>query len=166
MASEPTKKIHELRLLAVVLLLITALAEMFLVRTLYYTVGEVAQLLHGLLVLLNVPLFVIALWRPRIGLWGIVVLSALLIPWQTWQCRKCAVLHEEVVGLIRHLEETKERDGRYPAELNGYGFKATWVRPQVRYQQDGAGFRLSYFMDNPGTSYWYRSDTGFGYYGD
>ena len=61
MPIEPTKKIHELRLLAVVLLLITALAEMFLVRTLYYTVGEVAQLLHGLLVLLNVPLFVIAL---------------------------------------------------------------------------------------------------------
>jgi hypothetical protein len=31
---------------------------------------------------------------------------------------------------------------------------------------EGNGFRVSYFMNQPGITYWYSSKTGFGYYPD
>jgi len=159
-------KSNELRTLAVILLAITAAAEIFLIRSIYYTVGEVMQGLYGFLVWLNVPLLALVLWRPGAGLRGIIILAALLLPWPAWRSHKWTVIHEDVVPLVKHLEEAKTRDGEYPGGLDGYRFKTGWVKDHVHYEKDGDRFRLAYFLDDMGTHYWYHSGSGFGYYGD
>ncbi len=159
-------KNSELRLPIVILVLILGISEYFLAYNTYYTEGEVMQGLYYLLVALNIPIVFIAIWKPRVGLWAVLILAALLLPWQAAENRKCAQIHEEVIGLIRHLEDHKKAEGSYPTSIDGYKNKREWTSDHLSYSAKDGEYRISYFMDNAGTGYWYESDTGFDYYPD
>jgi hypothetical protein len=132
-----------------------------------YTEGEV---MHGLFRTLTVlaGLLVLLGFRRRklAATWMVAVCGSLLL-WQTWQIRNWAILHEEVLGLVGFLEMTKREKGIYPESIDGYAFRSAWVKNRViNYRMDGEKFGFTYFMNNPGTSYWYDSENGFGYYPD
>lgn len=156
----------ELRIFSAILLIVLGASEVFLLHNVLYTEGEIMQGLYWLLLFLNLPIFAIAMWKPRWGLWGAIALAALLLPWQTAQNRKWAQIHEEVIEIIRFVEENEEASGVYPKALTGYDFRRDWVESHLTYESNGDSYIISYFMDHPSISYWYQSDDGFGYYPD
>ncbi|MEM8546052.1 MAG: hypothetical protein AAGF66_18905 [Cyanobacteria bacterium P01_H01_bin.119] len=139
----PTK----MRLFTFILLAIIGANEAFLAHSVRYTEGEIVQLLYWMMVILNVPLMAIALWKPRWGLWGGVLLGALLLPWQTADNRKLAQVHAEVLNIIRFVEAEQVRSGAYPATLAGYEFQRDWTAHHIEYGRQGGLYRLSYFVD-------------------
>lgn len=156
----------EMRAFAALLVLVLASTEAMLAHNTLYTEGEVIQGLYWLFVGANVPILVVALWRPRIGLWSAVALGALLLPWQAFENRKWAQIQEEVIAIIRHVESSRQTAGYYPSALDDYSFQRPWVLAHVSYGGADDTYRISYFMDNPGISYWYDPDGGFGYHPD
>jgi hypothetical protein len=132
-----------------------------------YTEGEVMHgLFRGLTVLAGMLVLLGFRRRKLAAAWVVAVCGGLLI-WQTWQIRKWAMLHEEMLELVWYLEETKRDKGAYPESIDGYGFRRAWVKNRViNYRMEGAKFGFTYFMHYPGTSYWYDSENSFGYYPD
>ncbi len=132
-----------------------------------YTEGEIVHglfrgmtLLAGLLVLLGFHR------RALAASWLVGVCGVLLI-WQTWQIRNWVMIHEEIIGLVRHVNGIKQEKGAFPELIEGYSFNHPWVKSRVtNYRAEGSRFTLSYFMNDPGISYWYDSENGFGYYPD
>ena len=158
--------VNEFRAFAVLLVLLLAGTEAFLAHNSLYTEGEVMQGLYWLLVYANIPILAVALWKPRIGAWFAFGLGALLLPWQASENRKWALIHEEVLAIIDHVEAAKKKDGVYPSTLGDYEYRQPWIREQVSYGVSDGTYRLSYFMDDKGISYWYDPQGGFGYYPD
>lgn len=113
----------ELRIVTFVLLVVLSASEVFLAYNVLYTEGELMQALYWILVGINVPLFAIALWKPKWSLWGGLILGALLLPWQSAENRKWAQIHEEVVAIIQFAEAVQNDAGDYPNSLSGYDFK-------------------------------------------
>lgn len=157
---------REFRIFAVLLAALLAGTEALLAYNTLYTEGEVMQGLYRMLVWANLPFVLLALWKPRIGVWTAFGLGVLLLPWQAFENRKWAQIHEEVFAIIRHVETQRKTSGGYPASLDGYGFQRSWLGGHVSYRTSEGSYRISYFMDDPGTSYWYDPDGGFGYYPD
>ena len=164
MKNEMTGK--EFRAFAALLVLLLAATEAFLIHNTLYTEGEVMQGLYRVLVYANIPIMAVALWRPRVGVWCALGLGALLLPWQASENRKWALIHEEVIAIIDHVEAAKESDGVYPATLDDYEYRRSWIRGHLHYGASGGSYRLDYFMDDPGTGYWYEPKGGFDYYPD
>lgn len=133
-----------------------------------YTEGEVIQTLFWLLVVATVVFALIGFYRRRVAMWGVVLMGGMLLLWQAYQLRTWAKLHEEVITIIRFAEESKEKTGNYPHDLANYNFEHGWVKSHIcRIGTNNSGeFGITYFMNNPGTTYWYSSKTGFGYYPD
>ena len=95
------------------------------------------------------------------------VVGGALLVWQSYQIRKWVMIHEDVIGIIHHVEEIKRQTGVYPKTIDGYCFANRGVKNHVQgYGVNGSGFRLSYFMNDSGITYWYDSTGGFGYYPD
>lgn len=157
---------REFRVFAVLLIALLAGTEALLAYNTLYTKGEVAQGVYWMLVWANFPIAVHALWKPRIGVWAAFGLGFLLLPWQAYENRKWAQIHEEIIGIIRHVDKQHRASGEYPKTLDGYDFQRPWVEDHVWYGKSGGAYRISYFMDNPGTGYRYYSDSGFYYYPD
>ncbi len=160
------RKPGEFRAFAILLVLLLACIEALLAYNTLYTEGEVMQGLYHLLVWANLPILITAIWKPRIGSWCAVTLGAALLPWQAAQNRKWAQIHEEIISIIRHVDSRKDSEGAYPPTLDDYNFGKPWVREHVSYGVADGTYRISYFMNDPGTSYWYNKDGGFGYYPD
>jgi hypothetical protein len=156
----------ELRIATFALLVVLGASQAFLAHNVLYTGGEIVQMLYWILVGVNLPLMAIALWKPKWGLWGGLLLGALLLPWQTAENRKLAQIHEEVVEVIRFVEGKAAADGTYPETLAGHDFQRDWVDEHINYRREGDIYRLSYFTDHPSISYWYDPADGFGYYPD
>jgi hypothetical protein len=156
----------EFRIFAILLIVLLGVTESFLAYNTLYTQGEVMQGLYSLLVWANLPLALLAWWTPRNCLWAAFGLGALLIPWQAYENRKWAYIHEDVIAIIQHVEEVKKTSGKFPEKLDAYTFKRPWVEKHVLYGTSNESYSLDYFMHNIGTSYWYKSKTGFGYYPD
>lgn len=132
-----------------------------------YTEGEVMHGLFRAMTFLAGLLVLLGFCRRKLAASWLAGVCGVLLIWQTWQIRKWAMLHEEVFGLVRHLDESKPKNGAYPESINGYAFKRAWVKDQViNYRMEGTKYRFTYFMHDPGTSYWYDSGSGFGYYPD
>lgn len=159
-------KTNEFRIFATLLVALLAGSEALLAYNTLYTEGEVTQGLFRILVGLNIPILLIALRKPRIGIWCALALGALLLPWQTYQNRKMVQIHEEIIGIIRHVDTHNKAEGYYPRTLDDYRFDRPWIRDHVSYGTGEKGYRISYFMNNAGTSYWYDLEGGFGYYPD
>jgi hypothetical protein len=157
---------REFRVFAVLLVILLAGTEALLAHNTLYTEGEVMQGLYWMLVWANLPILFLALWKPRIGIWSAFALGLLLLPWQASENRKWAQIHEEVISMIRYVDDQKKTSGEFPKTLEGYEFQKPWVEGHVSYGTSEGSYRFSYFMDNPGTSYWFDSNSGFGYYPD
>ena len=132
-----------------------------------YTEGEIMHgMFRGMSGLAGLLVLVGFHRRTLAAAWVVGICGALLI-WQTWQIRKWAMIHEEMLGLVRHVEGIKREKGVFPQSAGGYSFNRAWVKSHVMdYRAEGSKFRLSYFMNDPGISYWYDSESGFGYYPD
>jgi hypothetical protein len=157
---------NEFRAFAVLLVLLLAATEAFLAYNTVYTEGELMQGLYWLLVYANIPILAIALRKPRIGAWLAFGLGALLLPWQAAENRRWALIHEEIIAIIDHVEAAKKSNGAYPATLDGYEYRRPWIRGHVIYKVSDGTYRLDYFMDNRGIGYWYEPNGGFDYYPD
>lgn len=157
---------NEFRIFAVLLTSSMAVIEALLAYNTLYTEGEVMQGLYRNLVWANLPILIFALWKPRVGAWSAFGLGVLLIPWQAYQNRKWAQIHEEVISMIRYVDERKMAAGEYPKTLDGYRFHNPWIKRHVSYGSSDESYRFSYFMNDPGTGYWFDSNSGFGYHPD
>jgi hypothetical protein len=72
------------------------------------------------------------------------------------------MIHEDVMGLVRHAQEFKREKGGFPESIEGYSFNRAWVKHHImNYRTEGSKFSFVYFMNDPGTSYWYDSGSGF-----
>jgi hypothetical protein len=133
-----------------------------------YTDGEVTQGLFTFLVILAAGSVLLGFHRRKIAIWCVMLLGGIPLLWQTYQSRKWAIIHEDIVGIVRFVEDARTKTGRYPANLDGYAFKNGWVKSHIYGfgPQETEEFRLTYFINDPGISYWYSSKTGFGYYPD
>ncbi len=146
--------------------LVTA-AGGLLARNVYYTEGEVMQAVYRVAVGFAALLSILAGIRHRaLGLWLTVVLGGALVLWQALQTRRWGILHEEVVRIVRHAGEHRASAGSYPENLEGYRFLHPGCGRQIRYSGGGESFRLDYFLNDPGITYWYDSRSRFGYYPD
>lgn len=157
---------REFRVFAILLVALLAGTEGLLAYNTLYTEGEVMQGLYWVLVWTNIPIVLLALWKPRIGIWAAFGLGALLLPWQAFENRKWAQIHEEVISIVRYVDTQKKTAGEYPKTIDGYKFQRPWIGERVSYGTSTGACRISYFMDDPGISYWFDSDSGFGYYPD
>lgn len=133
-----------------------------------YTEGEVMDGLFSLLTFaLAGAAALISVHSRRNAAFLLIVAGGLLLIWQSYQLRKWAMIHEEVTGIIRHVGKIKNTTGNYPDTIEGYSFKHTGLKRHISgYTTEPSNFHLSYFMNNPGTEYWYDSKNGFGYYPD
>lgn len=133
-----------------------------------YTEGEVMQGFFTLLVGLVAACVLIGFHCRRTAVWCITLLGGSLLLWQAYQTRKWAVIHEDIVAIVRFAEETKSKTGSYPTTLEGYTFQNPRVRAHIHGfgADETNGFGITYFMNDPGITYWYSSKTGFGYYPD
>lgn len=133
-----------------------------------YTEGEVMQGLFTLLVGLVAGCILIGFYRRKIAVWCLTLLGGSLLVWQAYQTRKWAVIHEEIVAIVRFSNDAKSKTGNYPASLQGYTFRSARVKSHIYGfgLEETGGFRITYFMNDPGITYWYSSASGFGYYPD
>ena len=133
-----------------------------------YTEGDVMHGLFTLLVGLVAASVLLGFRHRRTAAWCVLLLGGSLLLWQTYQTRKWAVIHEDIVAIVRFAEEKKSTTGHYPVDLEGYVFKNPKVKNHIYglASDEPHGFRITYFMNDPGITYWYSSKTGFGYYPD
>jgi hypothetical protein len=164
--NQANEKIGWRALIAVSLTLFVSLQALGYV--VLYTEGEVMQGLFRFLVWGVAGLTLLGFRSQRMAFWAILLLGGFLLLWQTFQVRKWAILHEEVLGFLRFAETQKTQLGQYPVGLDHYVFKRPWVKSHIASitMSPTNGLRVDYFMNDPGTAYWYESTTGFGYYPD
>ncbi|MES2658118.1 MAG: hypothetical protein V4689_05840 [Verrucomicrobiota bacterium] len=141
----------------------------FLSYNIIYTESEVTRDLLVILIFSLAGLSVLlSFYSRRFAAFLMIGAGGLLLIWQSCGIRKWAMIHEEVVGIIQHVEQVRKSTGSYPVSLNGHMFRNPDLKSRFDqgYTTDNGGFKLSYFMNNPGTSYWYDSNSGFHYYPD
>lgn len=134
-------------------------------RNVYYTEGEVMRGLYRLAVGGTALLLMLGFANRSLAAWLIVLCGGFLILVQANQQRRWALLHEEMVTIVAYLEKEKRETGHYPESLAGYTPWHEEFRDHVSYSVTGGKMNLSYFLNDPGVSYWYQED-GFGYYAD
>jgi hypothetical protein len=163
---KPTEDVSWLMLLSVGAVVVGSL--WLLSYNVLYTEGEVMQGLFKLLVGLVGFCVLIGFRCRRTAIWCVSLLGGSLLLWQAYQTRKWAVIHEDIVAIVQFAEGSKSKSGHYPADLDGYVFKSPRVRKHIYgvESDETNGFRIIYFMNNPGITYWYSSKTGYGYYPD
>lgn len=133
-----------------------------------YTEGEVMHGLFTLLVGLVAASVLIGFHRRRTATWCVILFGGSLLLWQTYQTRKWAMIHEDIVAIVQFAEKSKSMTGHYPAGFEGYVFKNPQVRKHIYGfgPDETDGLRVIYFMNDPSITYWYSSKTGFDYYPD
>ena len=122
----------------------------------------------GLLVWLVAVSTLLGFYRRKAAVWFILLVGGSLLLWQNGQPRRWTLLHEDIVALVRFVEDARNNTGRYPASHEGYTFKTGWLKGHIQgFGNDERGeFRIGYFLNDPKISYWYSGRTGFGYYPD
>lgn len=160
---------RDLSWLMLLVLLIVVIGALWLQSyTVLYTEGEVVQSLFKFLVILIAACGLLGIYRRRIAAWVILAAGGALLLHQAYQIRKWAMIHEEIIGIVRYAQAENSRSGHYPKTLDGYTFQREWVRDHLAdfTVTEQNKLSLHYFMENTGITYWYYSDTGFGYYPD
>jgi hypothetical protein len=104
--------------------------------------------------------------RPAMLLLMLVALP-LLIP-QTILGVRLWRLHREVNQIVAYVEAIKNKEGRPPRDLSGYTYSSPSLRGHIRYstEEDHGRYDITYWVVQPGISYWYDAATGWGYYPD
>jgi hypothetical protein len=132
-----------------------------------YTEGEVLQGAYQILMGATAGTVSIGFYRRQVAAWCLIGFGGLVLLWQIHATRKLIMLHEEVVGIIRFVEDTKKGTGVYPVDLGAYPFKRPWMPSHVMWvRKRPDDYRLNYFMYSLGTAFWYTPGGGFEYYPD
>jgi len=133
-----------------------------------YTEGEVVQALFRLLFAVVGGGAILTAWfRRTTALWLLAVTACPLICWQSWQIRKWAMIQEDVQGIIQQSRAYKQDHGIYPPTKKVFVFANPSIASHIGYSLAGdQDFRLDYFVNNSGITYWYTPAGGFGYYPD
>jgi hypothetical protein len=126
-----------------------------------FTEGEVMQGLIGVAAITAmIGCLAIAWFKTGTSSKTMLLLSLLLLVWQGARWDFWFRLQAEANSLASHLMEHRTMDGFTFRK----GLQTHFAPPTF---SDGNGrFQFRYFMDNPGTGYWYDSKTGWGYYPD
>jgi uncharacterized membrane protein len=114
----PTQDVSWLMLLSVAAVVVGSLC--LLRHNVIYTEGEVMQALFTVLIGVVGACILVRFYRRRTAMWCVILIGGSLLLWQAYQTRKWAVIHEEIVGIVRFAEDSKSKTGRYPASLEGY----------------------------------------------
>lgn len=140
----------------------------FLSYSVIYTEGEVMQgLFVGSTAVLAGAAVLLTIFSRKHAALLVVVIGGTLLIWQSYQIRRWAMIHEEVVGIIRHVERIKDTTGSFPNTIDGYSFKHAGLKRHISgHPTEPSNFHLSYFMNDDGVTYCYDSKGGFGYYPD
>jgi len=135
-------------------------------RNVYYTEGEVMRGVYYLAVGGTALLLTLGFANRSLAAWLMVLCGGVLILWQANQQRRWGILHEEMITIAAYVENEKKNTGSYPASLAGYSFWHPEFTNHVSYRLEDGKMTIGYFLNDPGTSYWYHGDSGFGYYPD
>ncbi len=132
----------------------------------YYTEGEIMVGVYAFATAGTAALLLLGLANRSLAAWLIVICGGSLVLWQAYQQRRWAILHEEVVGVLAHIHQIQQKTGNYPTTLDGYTFSHPEFKSHISYSFPEGKMSLGYYLNNPGTGYWYHQDSGFGYYPD
>lgn len=105
----PTRDVSWLMLLSIGAVVVGALS--LLRSNVLYTEGEVMQRLFTLLVSLVAASVLIGFHCRRTAVWCVTLLGGSLLLWQAWQTRQWAMIHEDIVALVRFAEDSKTKTG-------------------------------------------------------
>jgi hypothetical protein len=133
-----------------------------------YTGGEIDQISFRFLTAIPLVLLVAGLFRPKLTVLFLLILGGGVLGWQLPNIQKLVTLQEEAQSIVHFVLAHKRKTGSYPLTLDHYSFKNGWVTQHVDLSSDNdtGKFQLNYFMQDRSVSYWFSSDTGFGYYPD
>jgi len=156
------------RVLALLVLAILAPLEILAGRLALETLGELDSAFLLLAVGLNLPIALLALWRPLPGALAAIVLGLLLIPEQIFLGRRLVEVQREATAIVTYAYEVRAATGRFPETLDGYTpIDESNLRQIQGYRVlEGGDFIVLYFVGTRYTSHWYSSATGWGYYPD
>jgi hypothetical protein len=142
--------------------------ELGAVQLSYYTDGEIVSLLYGLLLVPNLLIAPLALWKPS---WGVPLLMApwlMIVPLNCFQGIQLARARREAGRIVAYADATWRETGRPPADLSGYRFRDPTIRNGIFFYQAGEnGFSVDYGPPgNEDVAHRYDSAEGWGYYPD
>ena len=142
----------------------------------YYTVGEVRQCACYLVYGCIVPVAACYLVRPgratRLAWAGTtLILTLLLVPPQVILVKRWINLRAEVRSISAWATQHQATFGQYPQSLTRYNWSRPAHRQRITWSTrvDVTGstqFTIGHWIQQPGISHWYSSDTGWGYYPD
>jgi hypothetical protein len=135
-------------------------------RNTIYTQGEVMEGFYRLSIGVVAAMLLLGFLNRNLTAWMILCSGGALILWQANQTRRWGMLHEEVLGIVAHANGEKAKKGAYPDGLVGYSFQHPEFRDHIGYMMQEGKLYIGYHLNGPGISYWYREDSGFGYYPD
>jgi len=135
-------------------------------RNTIYTEGEVMEGLYRLSIGVVAAMLLLGFFNRNLTAWMILGCGGAMILWQANQTRRWGKLHEEVIAIVDDANREKRETGSYPLSLGGWAFRHPEFRDHIHYGFHEGKLYIGYHLNDPGISYWYREDSGFGYYPD
>jgi len=135
----------------------------------YETLGEIDSAFYFMTIALNIPFFILAWKKPFAGAIACVALAGLIIPYQAYLGKRMIDVQAEATHMVAYVYSVKAETGEFPSNLIGYSYaNSNTSRFFQRYNRfrGKARFAITYRIGKEGTSHWYDSKTGWGYYPD
>lgn len=156
------------RALALLLLAVLVPLEILAGLLAYETLGDLDSAFLLMLISLNLPIALLAYWRPLAAGICAVILGLLLIPEQVILGVRLVEVQREVTSIVGYVYQVRAATGSFPEDLDGY---EPLDDSNLQYIQDyrlreNGDFIVSYFVGTRNTSHWYLSSSGWGYYPD
>ena len=157
------------RLLFVAATIVLVPVELWCADSSLETQGEVMQALLTFLIALNVICAGLFWWFPRAALAGLLLLFALIVPYQVTLLNRLTRINNEVGRFVHERLQLRATGAPLPATIDDYKFKDPSLR---RYfysyilSEDARDFSIYYFVIDSGITHWYSSKDGWGYYPD
>lgn len=144
--------------------------EVISVWLVYDNVSAVAQYLYILIVAASALICLGLTARSRLwaGLLALAV-ALLIVPAQFNLFYRYHRIQSEVALIAGYVYAERAETGNFPVDLSGYTYTDPRLAPYIQnygVSDVGDTFRVYFYVSSPGTSHWYASDTGWGYYPD
>jgi hypothetical protein len=155
--------------LAVLLVLVLVPIELACAYLAYETIGEITSMLYFLAVGLNLIFLIVAIWYPRAGALGALLLALAIVPYQLVLGDRLVRVQEEAARIVAYAYEQRLASGEFPSDLEAYEYDDPKMAPYIqRYMLDDSagGFYLAFRVGTESTSHTYTPNLGWGYYPD
>jgi hypothetical protein len=143
--------------------------ELVCAQLAYETLGEVDRGIYWMVIALNLPLLVLALWRmPAAGV-GVLILALIIVPYQVVLADRLWRVQNEAAQIVHYVQQERLANGSYPADLSGYVYRDPDMARYIQAYQLSAergGFLLTYRVGTVNTSHSYSPRHGWQYYPD